>query len=341
MKLVSSSVFALAFGVMVPAMFTFRKLAAETQHDAGEYRISGPFTHDNLSVFLIHGAAKPVKPLLSLEEAIAQHKVIVYETRNVNELTIENVSNEDVFIESGDIVKGGAQDRTLKDDIILPAKSGRVNVSAFCVEHGRWSQRGNESLMTFNSANDAIATKDLKMAVRMKEDQRSVWDKVAAAQTSMSSALRTDVRAAAAPTSMPMMMQTPVVQKSIEGYLADLKKIVEAKPDVVGYAFAINGKTNSADVYASHDLFLKLWPKLLRASAIEAVSEYDASGKFPPATAASIKSGLADAESGKASARQLTDRTSVHVKETARNVMFETRDRAQADAWIHRSYMTK
>src|SRR5579871_649248 len=129
MKVLSSGVFALAFGAIVLAMFTFRRLAAETHPAGAEYRISGPFTHDNLSVFLIHAASKPMKPLLSLEEAIAQHKVVVYETRNVNELTIENVSNEDVFIESGDIVKGGAQDRTLKDDIILPTKSGRVNIS--------------------------------------------------------------------------------------------------------------------------------------------------------------------------------------------------------------------
>ena len=341
MKVLSSSVFALAFPAMVLAMFTFRKLTAETHHDAGQYRISGPFTHDNLSVFLIHGAAKSIKPLLSLEEAIAQHKVIVYETRNVNELAIENVSNEDVFIESGDIVKGGAQDRTLKDDIILPTKSGRVNISAFCVEQGRWSRRGNESVATFESASDAIATKDLKMAIRVKEDQRSVWDKVAAAQANISSALRMDVRAAASPTSMPMTMQSPVVRKSTDAYLADLKKIVDGKPDVIGYAFAINGQVNSADVYASRELFLKLWEKLLRASAIEAVSEYDAAKKFTPATVAAVHSSLADADSGKASARQLTDRTSVHVKETAHNVMFETRDRARSDAWIHRSYMTK
>ena len=50
------------------AMFTLRELAAETQHAAAEYRISGPFTHDNLSVFLIHGVARQVKPLLSLEK---------------------------------------------------------------------------------------------------------------------------------------------------------------------------------------------------------------------------------------------------------------------------------
>ncbi len=340
MKVAGSSVLALALGAFLIAMFTMRGRAAQPEH-AGEYRISGPFTHDNLSVFLIHGSLKTGKPLLPLEEAIAQHKVVVYETRNVNELSIENVSNEDVFIESGDIVKGGAQDRTLKDDLILPTKSGRVNISAFCVEHGRWSPRGNESIATFNSASDAIATKELKMAVKMKEDQRSVWDQVAAAQASISSALRSDVRAAAAPTSMAMTMRTPVVQKSIDGYLKDLKSAIDGKPDVIGYAFAIDGKVNSADVYSSHDLFTKLWGKLLRASAIEAVSQYDAAKKFAPTTMAAVKAALQDADSGKASARQLTDRTSVLVKETPRNVVFETRDRAQSDAWIHRSYLTK
>jgi len=304
-------------------------------------RTSGPIVHENLAVYFIHGKSAPGKVPLTLEEAMATGTVKVRETSNVNQLEIENLGDDEVFVQSGDIVKGGAQDRTLKDDIILPAKSGRVNISAFCVEHGRWSRRGNESVATFDSATDAIATKDLKIAVRMKEDQRSVWDKVAAAQASISSALRTDVRAPASPTSMPMTMQSPVVQKSTDAYLADLKKIVDGKPDVIGYAFAINGKVNSADVYASHELFTKLWLKLLRASAIEAVSEYDASKKFPAATVAVVRSALADADSGKASARQLTDRTSVQVKETAHNVVFETRDRAQSDAWIHRSYMTK
>ncbi len=340
MKVAGSGVFALALGALVVALFSFRGLSAQTQR-AGEYRISGPFTHDNLSIFLIHGSAKPAKNLLTLEEALAQHKVVVYETRNVNELTIENVSGEDVFIESGDIVKGGAQDRTLKDDIILPTKSGRVNINAFCVEHGRWSPRGNEPVTTFNASTDSLATKELKMAVKMKADQRSVWDQVAAAQASLSNALRFDVRAAPAPTSMAMTMQTPVVQKSIDGYLRDLKTAIDGKPDVIGYAFAINGKVNSADVYSSHDLFARLWPKLLRASAVEAVSEYSAAKKFTPATPAAVKAALQDADPGKASARQLTDRTNVLVKETPRNILFETRDRAQGDAWIHRSYLTK
>jgi hypothetical protein len=340
MKLFSSGVFALVVTAACAAMFSFQKLSAQTQR-AGEFRITGPYTHENLSVFLIHGSSRAAKNLLTLEEAVAQRKVVVYETRNVNELSIENVSNEDVFIQSGEIVKGGAQDRTLKDDFILPTKSGRVNISAFCVEHGRWTRRGNESVASFDSATETLATKKLKVAVKMKADQREVWDQVAAAQASMSAALRSDVRAGASPTSFAMTMQTPVVQKSIDGYLHDLKNIADGKSDVTGYAFAIDGKVNSADIYASHELFTKLWPKLLRASAVEAVSEFQSGKKFEPATAAAVKAALLDADSAKASAKHLTDRTDVLVKETPQNVLFETRDRAQNDAWIHRNYMTK
>jgi hypothetical protein len=340
MKVSDGSIFAFVAVVTCFAMFSIRSLSAQTPR-ASDYRISGPYVHQNLSVFLIHGHSRPTARLVTLEQAVAEHKVVVYETRNVNELAIENVSSEDIFIESGDIVKGGAQDRTLKDDFILPTKSGRVNISAFCVEHGRWTRRGEESVATFNSASDAVATKKLKLAVKVNSDQREVWNQVAAAQASISSSLRFNARAAAAPTSLPMTMQMPAVQKSIDGYILDLKGVVDGKNDVIGYAFAINGTVNSADVYASHDLFARLWQKLLRASAIEAVSEFDAGQKLTPATIGAVTAALHDADSAKASARQLTDRISLVTKETSRNMLFETRDRAQGDAWIHRNYLTK
>ncbi len=178
MTVLARSVFAVAAVASCVSLLPIRRLTAQTQ-PTGDYRISGPYGHENLSVFLIHGPNRSSRKLLTLEEALDEKKVVVYETRNVNELAIENVSNEDVFIESGDIVKGGAQDRTLKDDLILPSKSGKVSISSFCVEHGRWTRRGNESVATFNGSQQSVATKQLKMAVRMKADQSEVWNQVA------------------------------------------------------------------------------------------------------------------------------------------------------------------
>ena len=60
--------------------------------------------------------------ILTLQEAMDQKLFVVYETAEVNELEVENLSKEfDVFIQSGDIVKGGRQDRVLAVSIIIPA----------------------------------------------------------------------------------------------------------------------------------------------------------------------------------------------------------------------------
>ncbi len=295
--------------------------------------ISGPYTHDNLSLYLVHGPNRSDLKLITLDEAIAQHKVMVYETGNVNQLAIENVSDDtEVYVQSGDIVKGGRQDRTLKNDMILPSKSGKVALDAFCVEHGRWTGRGGESSAVFNG---------LKLAVKQKANQSEVWDQVAQAQSKLSHNVAGPVRAAASPSSMQLTLEAPAVRQSIDNYVAALSKIADGKDDVVGYAFAINGKVNSADVYASSELFRKLWPKLLRASAVEALADRQANLKFEAPRIAAVKDTILDAETAAAQADSLTSRTEVIRKETKTNVMYETRDAAKPAAWVHKNYIVK
>src|SRR5215216_4710480 len=87
-----------------------------TSPQTSNYRLSGPYTHKNLTVFLIHGKEQTHKTFLALQEALAQKKVKVYETKDVNELAIRNLSNEDIYIQAGDIVRGGEQDRMISVD---------------------------------------------------------------------------------------------------------------------------------------------------------------------------------------------------------------------------------
>src|SRR5262249_30099417 len=130
-------------------------LAAEPEKPA-EPTISGPHTHSNLSVFLLHG--KDTIPtrmkLLTLQEALEQKKLIVHETSNVNQLSVENVSDDvEVFIQSGDIVKGGKQDRLMACDMLVSPKSGKLPIGSFCCESGRWRQRRAESTGRVGSSN--------------------------------------------------------------------------------------------------------------------------------------------------------------------------------------------
>src|SRR5438105_6014562 len=116
---------------------------------AGEYHMTGPVVHNNLAIYLVHGksAAGPVP--LTLDQALANRSVKVHETGNVNELQIENLGTGEVFVQSGDIVKGGQQDRVLTVSLLLPPRSGRIPIAAFCVEHGRWTARGKADVKTF------------------------------------------------------------------------------------------------------------------------------------------------------------------------------------------------
>ena len=130
----------------------------EPKMAAGEFKLSGPYSHENLTIFLIHGEDKIAgKKLMTLQEALEQKTVIVHETGNVSELAIENLSKDvEVFIQSGDIVKGGNQDRLISFSTIVPAQSGKVPVAAFCVEQGRWQQRGKEAASRFGSSTSQL-----------------------------------------------------------------------------------------------------------------------------------------------------------------------------------------
>src|ERR1700736_6407669 len=71
--------------------------------------VAGPFTHENLSIFLLRGTdALDGSRFIPLDEAMEQKCVIVHETGNVGQLEIENLSEWlDLYVQAGDVVKGG------------------------------------------------------------------------------------------------------------------------------------------------------------------------------------------------------------------------------------------
>src|SRR5687767_14143291 len=110
-------------------------------------RVSGPFTHANLTVFLLHGPdILAGQEFPTLQEAMEQKKAVMHETSQVNELSVENLADDaTLFLQAGDIVKGGKQDRAIAFDLLVPPKSGKLPIASFCVEAGRWRQRGGEA----------------------------------------------------------------------------------------------------------------------------------------------------------------------------------------------------
>lgn len=321
---------------------------------AEDYRLSGPYTHENLSIYLIHGPGRAGPVPLSLEEALKGGVVRVHETGDVNALAIENLGKEEIFVQAGDIVKGGQQDRVLTVSLILPPDSGRVAIGSFCVEQGRWSARGQEKVDEFESASDALPSREAKLAMKApRKDhaaaaasqsadtggrQQDVWKSVAVIQEKLTDSLGASVAAAPSPSSLQLALENDDLEKARGAYVEALKPLAGKAPDVIGYAFAINGAVNSADVYPSNALFLKMWPKLLQASAVEAIGEKEGD-PAPAPSSDQVRAFLAAAEAGDVAREKLTQNAELETREADGAFLFEAR--SDAGDWLHRNYLAK
>jgi len=308
--------------------------------------IAGPYTHENLSIFLLLGAdALDGQRFIPLDDALEQKCVTVHETGDVGQLEVENLSEHfDLYIQAGDVVKGGRQDRTLGVDFVLPAKSGRMPIPSFCVESGRWHQRAAEEDSSFSSSKNYLSSKMLRMAAKMSKSQSEVWDHVAETQAKLSESLGKSLHADASPTSYQLSVEDGDLLKRKHQYRAALAKIIEEKPDAVGYAFAINGEINTADAYGSGILFRKLWSKLLDTAALEAIAESHRKLEkpAPPVTADSIRQWFIEADLGQISDRQeVPPRVRVDTRRSKKTYVFDTCDHAFNDAVLHRNLVTK
>ena len=311
--------------------------------------LSGPFTHKDLQVFLVHGNTQlEERPYATLSEAMAKGIVVVKETGSVQELTIENMSRKTtVFLNAGDIVKGGRQDRTVRDDLILPPQSGPVPLATFCVEHGRWTKRGEENPAAFSGNSKVLSSRKLKMASRYESNQGEVWSGVAEQQTKLNENLSryagkpVDTRSGDSASSLQLTLESQDLDAVKKGYLERLSSILNGKTDVIGFVFAINGELNSAEVYNNKNLFRALWPKLLDGTITEAITEDKPGRAAQSVSAEQVRAFFEQAVLGSVQQRPVWKTTLLRTYVTPTTLLFETVDREMDETWLHKSFINR
>jgi len=325
---------------------------------APQVQISDPVVHENLAIYFVHGPSAPGPVPLTLQEALARGTVHVIETGSVNELKIENIGDADVFIQSGDIVKGGRQDRVLTASFALPPQSGEVPIAAYCVEHGRWSKRGGEDAARFASSINALPSRKAKLAMKLASQapqaepsqrggyasnstaarQLAMWDEVSKTQEKLASGINAPVASPVSSTSLELSLENDKLASQRADYLKALSDKAAAD-DIVGYVFAVNGRINSADLYPSNGLFRKMWQKLLAAAVTEALSERAEGKAGTPPSSEAVKDFLAASNEGKAGAQQIGSLAKETTRETAESLYTEAS--TPAGQWLHRNYLAK
>jgi hypothetical protein len=238
-----------------------------------------------------------------------------------------------------------------------------VSIAAFCVEPGRWTARGNEDVRQFSSAASAMPSHEAKVAMRayaataaaspadasastmayaggggVGESQQEIWSTVRKTQDSLSRSVGALVASPASPSSLQLSLENDKLKQAQTAYIAALQGAGTTGDDVVGYVFAINGKINSGDVYASNALFRKMWSKLLAANVTEAISVKEAAGAAPPSVK-DVEAFLAKASSGVKAERAINASVRLTMLDGDASLFAETR---RADgSWVHRNYLAK
>src|SRR6476646_6577951 len=302
-------------------------LAAANAGDSGnlpatvsDYKILDPITHGYLTIFpVVSAKVHDTSDFITLDEGIRSGDVVVTEVGNlhstmqrrrpyqprpyrgaeVNRLVLVNNSKHPLILLAGEVVTGGKQDRVVGKDRIVPAESDPVDLSVFCVEHGRWIETSTKF--------DTHASVMLQPSVRMKamadQDQQKVWDEVGRSRTAMAAALASQASPSATPapgqttetvtvtgassadvialngtSSYAKARENKAVHAQVESITEPMRKSYESvikqlrNQNAVGVVVAVKGRIVWADMFASSALLAKYWPKLLDSYATEALT---------------------------------------------------------------------
>lgn len=206
--------------------------------------------------------------LLTLDEALKRKALVVTELEGgaeVNTLMLENVSARPIFIMSGEIMRGAKQDRTMQNDLLIPPKSGKMKVSVFCTEHGRWT----ETSRAFQASDQAVPN-SVRQSAKVGKEQSRVWSSIAQNQAKLG---------AAAPTGAAKdVYENQQVKQDLQPFVDHLKDLAVHNPGTVGVVAVYGDRLVALDLFGDDALFARLYPKLLRSYAVDVLSDKPTGG---------------------------------------------------------------
>jgi hypothetical protein len=224
-------------------------------------RVGEPIEYKNLTIFpLLANKTLSLQNYVTLDEAMDKGWLKIKEVGSgeVNTVEVKNSGKNMVFIMTGEMLRGAKQDRMVQKDVLIPAKSGWIEVPVFCVEHGRWTHVSPEfksdGFLVPNTVRD-IATKS--------ESQSEVWDEIATSQEKLGISSGTGtVRA---------NYEDDEVKKKVDDYTGKFKKVPQLSKSTIGVVVVTGNRIICFDMFANNGLLSKLWSKLIKSYTMDAL----------------------------------------------------------------------
>ena len=224
----------------------------------GEFKLGKGATFGVIRIFPIYSTKETSIPQEYLSLAEAQEKDLVEiseleEDATVNTVKITNMADKPIYAISGDVIKGGNQDRVIAMDMVIPpGKNESVAVGVFCVERGRWSDSG--SGMAFSHGGQACM--NLKKCLsKGGVSQGQVWSKVGEINAKLDTQSGTDTYRRA--------LEANSVESKLQPYIEQFTKEFEGDDKIVGFAVCVGKKVIACDIFLNPSLLNKMRDKLI------------------------------------------------------------------------------
>ena len=195
-------------------------------------------------------------------------------------MRLENHSTRDLFIQAGEVLRGGNQDRAVAGDLIIPAPRHEPEscmVPVFCAEPECSVPMRDWTPDQFTLFDQLCPSRRLKRELRHGY-QEDVWREI----TSLRDVVFDLVSHGGTRPTPPYSLWTLIEQLEAQGwltpYLQPMLPLAESHREATGAVFVLAGKFNSAELYATPALFRQLWPQTLYAMVVEALVEEKLSG---------------------------------------------------------------
>ncbi len=264
-----------------------------------DIRIGSALQFEGLSVFPIFpqsGKSHRRKYKL-LSEALGSGELRIAEVDshgNVPTLSAEVIGEVFVLIFGGEVLKGGKQNRVINTSILLTPRSHTV-IPVSCVEQQRWRPGvfGNGEAFV---AGDAVVSPDIRSALDhsvtessmagggFESEQGTVWARIHETISEVGANAHTRAFTDA----------VEHTASSVEQYASQ----IEYPDGAIGLCTTIGGRPKTLHVYSGHDVCKIMWPREVKAAAIDAIRLASRGTKTSDATAETVANFISGADQG-------------------------------------------
>ncbi len=252
-----------------------------------------PNQESGLRVFGLRWESESQLRYNTLDEAMKADSLEVTEVNesgSVPALLVTNKSDAPAFLMAGEQLIGAKQNRILNVSMMLPP-STTLTVPVSCVEAGRWNRRSHK-FSSGGSMSHGLLKKMLSNQTHAGHrneggpvsDQGAIWGEVARKLSAMGSA---------SPSSA-----FDQVYADHGARLDDLVARLRPPEGCHGVVFVLAGQIAGADLFDQPETLSKLWTKLVRAYALDALETREADA--PPVTTDDISRWIHAAAGAKA-----------------------------------------